>query len=109
MRTWPHLEISPLSAKALENTQTERMLLAAQVAQLTAERDRLRAELKHMDELIAAARVKSALVDDLQVEVATLRHELNLEKLARAAIEESRSWRLILRVRRLLDKVRRRQ
>ena len=90
----------------LKHAQRERTLLAAQILQIKAERNSLRSELERMERLIEVARVKSALVDDLQVEVASLRTELDIERAARAAIEQSRSWRLIQRVRRLLDRVR---
>lgn len=98
-------ELESLRAE-LKNAQRERTLLAAQIIQITADRNFMRAELKHTDELIEAARLKSALADDLQIEVASLRQELELERAARAVIEESRSWRLILRLRRLRDTIR---
>lgn len=98
-------EIESLRAE-LKDAQRERMLLTAQMKQITGERNALRAELRHTEELIEAARLKSALVDDLQAEVAALQHELNLEKAARAAIEQSRSWRLIVLLRHFVDRVR---
>ena len=100
-------ELESLRAE-LKNSQNERARLNAQLAQITDERNKIRSELKQTEELIEAARLKSALADDLEVEVASLRHELNLEKLKRAAIEESRSWRLILKIRWLLNKMGRR-
>jgi predicted nucleic acid-binding Zn-ribbon protein len=101
-------ELDSLRAE-LKNAQRERSLLTAQLVQMTTDRNFLRTELKHTNEIIAAARLKSALADDLQVEVASLREQLQLERAARAAIEQSRSWRLILKLRRLLDTVRSRR
>jgi long-subunit acyl-CoA synthetase (AMP-forming) len=92
----------------LNNSQNERMRLSAQLAQIIEERNKARSELKHTEQIIEAARLKSALADDLEIEVAALRHELNVERLKRAAIEESRSWRLILKLRKLLNKMGRR-
>lgn len=98
-------ELENLRAE-LKNSQNERTRLNAQLTQIVAERNKLRSELKETEQVIEAARLKSALADDLEIEVASLRHELNVEKLKRAAIEESRAWRLILRLRRVLDKFR---
>jgi hypothetical protein len=98
-------EIELLRAE-LKKAQSERALLNTQILQIRMERDSARGELSRMGRLIEAARLKSQLADDLQIEVGLLRQELDREKLKVAAIEESRSWRLILRVRRVVSRFR---
>jgi septal ring factor EnvC (AmiA/AmiB activator) len=95
-------------------SQSGRMLAAAQLRQLEAERSRLRHELARAEhafdsvskELAECGAARNALRNELEhskAEAVSLRNLLDTETARRHAIEASRSWRWTRFLRRVMD------
>jgi len=85
----------------LRNSQSERMLVAAQLSQVGADRQRLRIELDAAERTLESVRNE---LTSAKAEADTLRDSLASEKALRSAMECSRSWRLLAPVRALISK-----
>lgn len=83
IRTTADLEIAGLRAE-LKNTQAERMLAAAELSQVIAERNEARRELRRVEQVVETSRIHIA-------KEASARE---LERATRIAMEQSRSWRI---------------
>jgi hypothetical protein len=85
----------------LKNSQSERMLVAAQLSQIGADRQRLQIELDGVERALQTVRTELA---SARAEANSLRDSLVSEKALRSAMECSRSWRLLAPLRALMKK-----
>jgi hypothetical protein len=91
-------EVAELRAE-LRNSQNERMLMAAQLRQVSVERNYHQNELERVEKLLAD---EQGQVVALREELERLRANYEAERITRIAMQQSRSWQLTRPLRGLL-------